>query len=517
MDKTGTACMQTTGMSTIIKILRRRWEPVLVVVWLLCFTLLAHYFPRTGDDWGWALDGPARLATFFDGYNGRYAGDLLMVWLTSTNVWIATVVVAAGICAILVLALHLSDSRTPLGYGIATILLFTMPLGVWRQSIVWLSGFINYGLATIFLLLLLAVVKAQWSNPSSARAPLVPVLVAVAFIGQLFMEHVTICVVFLSAGLAIIYRKTHASWSAYLIAWVVGAICGAAAMFSNTAYRQTLDGTSTYQGISTSIGALLEKLFVEIPENAIVVNGVLNTALVVLSIAVVFLNSWQATRQGRVLVVAAAVYLALSIWLSQGQGVLPTSVRVFGTAAATIVFLAMLGLLVSLSGGFTFAGPEVNIFLLVPITLILTLGPLVVVNPIGPRCFFPSFVLIMIAVLALTHILTVKSIFVRPFFQVVVVHIVSLLLLGMMVQVYSTIRSEGYVRATQIRVAVEAGQSKIDISPLPYPGWVHDGDPYWSGLMERYKRYYGISPEMKVELVPNLWRATPQNPNPNIP
>ncbi len=55
---------------------------VYILVWG-GFAVLAYCFPYTGDDWMWGTSyGIKLLTTGFAGYNGRYAGNLIVLLLT---------------------------------------------------------------------------------------------------------------------------------------------------------------------------------------------------------------------------------------------------------------------------------------------------------------------------------------------------------------------------------------------------------------------------------------------------
>src|SRR6185437_11441479 len=257
-----------------------RWEAALVLCWFLAFAGLAEFFPRSGDDWAWgSKEGLDRLP-FFSGLNGRYAGDVLALALVRSGP-LAAVVVAAIVCATLVLALHIAQNRTPLGYAVAGVLFLTMPLGEWREGIVWLSGFVNYGMSAMFFLVFLALAQAQWRDRLSQPGPLRLASVALAgFVGQLFMEHVTLCICLMGVGLSVLYRRARGHWPLYLATWTAAGLVGAAVMFSNSAYRHAASG-GAYQSVqSTGLNDLTVKLVDHMSTPAVVGNLVLNAVLV---------------------------------------------------------------------------------------------------------------------------------------------------------------------------------------------------------------------------------------------
>ena len=61
-------------------------------IWLryiICFGLIAilcYLFPYTGDDWAWGSKiGIDRLNNWFENYNGRYVGNLIVLAMTRSN------------------------------------------------------------------------------------------------------------------------------------------------------------------------------------------------------------------------------------------------------------------------------------------------------------------------------------------------------------------------------------------------------------------------------------------------
>ena len=56
------------------------------ILLFLLFALLCYFFPYSGDDWAWGTQiGIDRLNIWFDNYNGRYAGNLLILAITRSK------------------------------------------------------------------------------------------------------------------------------------------------------------------------------------------------------------------------------------------------------------------------------------------------------------------------------------------------------------------------------------------------------------------------------------------------
>jgi hypothetical protein len=509
--------MFSGGVRRRARVRPARWEVVLVGTWFVVFAILAAYFPRTGDDWAWgAQDGLTRLHHFFSGLNGRYGGNLLAVALVRAGP-LTPVIVSAVVTTSLVLVLQLAGNRTPLGYGVAGALFIAMPLGTWRQSVVWLSGFVNYAFAGLAALIFLAIAQAEWFDRLPRPGALRLSAVAIGgFVGQLFMEHVTVCVCGLAAALSLIHRRSRGRWPVYILTWMVAAFAGAIAMFSNSAYRNAASG-GEYQSVQSTSGKhalkdLAVKLVDTLPTQAVVEDLALNA---VLALAVLFLVGARRrlrTPAGLVVATTTLAFLVLSygLWLVERHRHVPESSRALAFVAAVL----MLCVLVACALAVMESREQRWTILVACAAFVLMVGPLLMVNPVGPRSFYPSYVVLLVIVNVLVEALAdsvprLSRMALAPLAQLATVGLVA-----MMFVVYVTMHRAVDRRIAQVRTAAAHGESHVDIRPLPHPYFVHDGDPYWSLLAARFKAYYGIPSDIAVNLEPNPWRRDPGKPAP---
>ncbi|WAX56013.1 DUF6056 family protein [Jatrophihabitans cynanchi] len=495
-----------------------RWEAGLLATWFIVFAILAEFFPRTGDDWAWGThEGTDRLSHFFSGINGRYGGDLTVLILVRAGLF-APLVVSAIVCATLFLVLQVSDNRSPLGYGLVGLLFLTMPLGTWRESVVWLSGFTNYAFAALAFLGLFALAKGEWSGrlrrPGAGRLALVALA---GFVGQLFMENVTLSICVMGVGLSLLFRRVHGRWGPYVLTWTAAGFVGAAVMFSNSAYRTVARGGPAYQKTQVLSGKnglhdLAVKLFDYISTHAVVLNVVLNATLVVLVVLLVIASGRFRTGAGQVIIVLSFAFLLLSwgLWLAERHRHLGTRTRSLAMLA-TLLLLAML-VLTALT---LIRSRERRWSMGVAVaSSVVLIGPLLFVNPIGPRCFYPTYLLLLVAVSVVAREVRERlSVVGRPEFSVPL-HLASAAIVVLMFVVYVTISHALDRRLDHIHQAVDAGRDHVQISPLPYPYYVHNGDPFFSVLYERFKAYYGLPSDLVVQLVPNPWLRVPGKPPP---
>ena len=65
----------------------RRYIAISMLITFLLLTFVITLFPYSLDDWAWGGSvGIERLQTWFDNYNGRYFGNILVLILTRSDV-----------------------------------------------------------------------------------------------------------------------------------------------------------------------------------------------------------------------------------------------------------------------------------------------------------------------------------------------------------------------------------------------------------------------------------------------
>jgi hypothetical protein len=462
---------------------------------------LAFLFPPNGDDWAWgSSEGIDRLDAFFAGYNGRYAGDFAVLALTRTP-YLTPFVIGATLAAMVFLILDLSDNRTRWGYPITAALLLAMPREIWRQTVAWVSGFTNYTFAVLCLLIFLRAVKLDWQGRLDPRHRLVrlPAVVVFAFVAALFMENVTIYFVVAAAVLVVARRRLLGAVSADTWCWLVGFAAGAAAMFSNSAYRRAAAG-SGYQQMTGLKGAF-DKSADIISRLAVSYNLALNLAL---AVAICALATLVARERGwrpmlaPVVLVGGCLAVSYPLVLAESE----TSVGLFWRRFAGVSALLLLAALCAVTAGAVRERSRRLQLFGYFASAVLIIAPLVVVNPVGPRCFLASYVLLLVVLNLLLrevadrgHVRALQG--VSAFAAVVVAT-----LLAAYFAVYGSIFSAAQNRIDYVRAQVRDGATHVTVPALPFTDFMHVPDPS-PGVWEiRYKLFYGLPAKLEITLAP---------------
>ena len=495
--------VRAEGSATQPRRLRPDVELIVAAALFVSFAALAARFPFTGDDWAWGSQiGLDRLDTLFRDYNGRYAGNLAVLALTRSE-WLLPLVMAGSVVLIVFLVLHLSDNRSLPGYLTVYALFLSMPKDVWRQGIAWTSGFSNYALATVWLLVFLVSVKAALQRRESRVRPLeCGAILAFGFVGQLFIEHVTLYIV-VAAIAALVYGRVRSGrLLAPLVCWVVAAVAGAAVMFSNGAYRLAATSPDRYQQIGgtppsgsrlSEMANVLTKL---ISQYGITGNRVLNIVTVLL-VALLALAASRRSRNtsARVALGAAGVLLAgVAALLVLGAFGVVASPRRLSPFLGLLGYFAVVGLAVPLV-----RDPRAQRLVVVAaVSIPVLVGPLLVVKPLGPRCFLPTYALLLVIVSVLLKRCLDEYGPVLGVATTVAALLVAALTLSQHLVRYGEIDQAETARLQLIRSEVAAGAERVVVRPLPHGDWVHQPDPTPSAWEARYKLFNGVPADVQI-------------------
>lgn len=450
---------------------------------------LAALFPLSGDDWQWGFS--TGLATF----NGRYLGNLFTRVLVQT-LWLKPVIVGLTIAFIIIAVTLLSGVKSVLS---GTFFIALMPAVLFSQVFQWTSGLGNYTLPVALLLMNALLYRYKDGLPRSVRICAYVAAPVIACAAQLFAEHTTIFAVAFSLVILVYewVRKKHLDM--FLILSVLGYLAGAAIMFSNPAYSSSgASGAHKMPGLSDLIinmtvnykNQFVPHLFL----NLVWVNVALSLCLV----CVIAASGKARTPLAGALSVFSLLYGAYSV------------ARVFHTpilshdyvrlAECLMVPAFCVTILITVVWYIPSAEVKRNL-LLAALAAVLLNAPLLTVNPIGPRCFFASYVVYV-------HFINVLFLYLQSannpaarqglLKQAAVAMLVCTF--GIYFFVYGrTAKTYADRSQTLGQTLAESGETVV-IEPVPYLNYVWAGNPTTDYLQLIYKRYYGIPQEYTLEI-----------------
>lgn len=472
--------------------------PLLLTLAALLAALLAlsALFPVTGDDWyretvGQNLHTLSELAELliekYQTTNPRLLGNLLAYCAGSHAALRA--VLRSGILFILILAAAKNINRlTPIPVLLTFTALLVLPQAMFAQVYPWAAGFFNYvpPVATTLLFFVLA-------RPVFEKEPMrdVPSAALGAFLlgfsGQLFIEHNTLYALLASLVLLAWYILEQRRFSLVLFFHTAGCVLGTALLFLSPAYRAIGNEDNAYtmeRGLQGFLNTARENL-PDMLQSLIETSPVLYLSLAALCLF--FFFSLRKKRWSDVLL--AAVITAAALWYLAGQ--------LLGGPVPTL----KLRLLIALIWGFTLL---LSCLLWVPeglqrrravfflLSAAAAAAPLAVVSPIGPRCLFLSYVLLLLTAgnLLQAALADVQ----RPARAATAA--AAVLAAGVWVfylQIYFPIHQAEMAREHSIAQAMARGETEITVVRYPNSAWLWEPESQKMGEQYFYEMPHDIT------------------------
>lgn len=360
---------------------------LLILLYLLC-----RLFPLVGDDWfrealGATLHSPAALLrevwARWSTVNGRILGNILAYSAGSRPL------LREGMRALFTLALIALISRLARLEGWQGVLLaafgvLALPREMIAQIYPWAAGFFNYVPPVVMLLACLELVRPVLENrPLEERPARGAALFLLGFGQQLFIENNTLYALCASFVLLVWYWLERRKLSPCLLAFFLGCVLGAALLFASPSYRLiTGDGGAYQSGLGGGLAGLFAAARINLPEVAryfILDCPILYFGATFLALML----AMQAERRTWAdwLLLAALGFGALAMYWE-----LPMVMT-----AAMLWWLALAAALWRWTPDRASRAWSLFLWLGAPVAA----GPLLFVSPIGPRCLFLSYILML--------------------------------------------------------------------------------------------------------------------------
>lgn len=481
------------------------------VLLFVAFSALFSLFPYTGDDWAWGSEiGMDRLVSWFDNYNGRYFGNLLVMVLTRSKL-VNVLLTAASMVAFCLLPKLFAKSEKFLPYALGALFFFLIPQNMRVQVVVWTAGFSNYVPPIVLIFLYLVLVRNVFDDrlPEYGKMSVV-ISPVIGFAAALFMENVTLYnLVAAAAIVGVAYLRFRKVYPVHL-AYLGGSIAGAVMMFTNSAYGTIAQGGDEYRSsvlnqgligtIANNTNVIVRSLFLD----NLAAWGILSVLCLICY--VLYLRSGAGKK---ICHLAVGVHLLCGIVLV-ARSCNPDWLFFVNTGAAitlTILLFAAVAVGYCLSAlvliFFCVEQEKTKLrvlFLLLSIPVMA--APLLVVNPVGERCLFSSYMMLAAASVALL-VYVMERVRIPAAAQkalVAVILAVCIVVLGSLVNIYRTVHHYDTLRNEYVRKQVDAGYKTVMMSRLPHEDkvWCSVPENLWA---ERYKLFHGIDPDVEFELL----------------
>lgn len=479
------------------RILKSKWLKYSLI--FLFFLVLCYLFPFFHDDWAWGSRyGIERLESHFEGYNGRWMGNFVVLLLTRSNL-LKTITMAFSLTGILWLINNLTSKKNSVIY-MSLLLLLATPYLIFREAIVWTSGFSNYTISTFFVLLAVYINKNLFIDENKNNFFKSFILLILGFITTLFVEHITLYVIALAifANIYSYIKTKKINWG--LVFYLIGIIAGTALMFSNSAYSNIQAGEDGYRSMETSnfIESSIKSYFTTIYKQLFFNNYLLNVILSIVAILNLstyikknkFLNSKKYNNLIYLVTFILISYPLYSLITTfSGTNLLLKYTKYFNGLYSIVYYIAIF---ISILFVENKESKKKLIFALFSIAVLT--APLFVVTPIGGRCFFPMYVLWIWIVIEFLNNLNIEN---KLFDAVIMSGILTFM--AYLLLIYGYIAKINIERINYINDNKD--KKELVLPKLPYQKYMWNGDPVNEEFLRRFKLFYKIDEDVNIEFV----------------
>lgn len=469
----------------------------LLIVFILMF-FLTYLFPYSGDDWAWGSSiGLNRLYNGFANYNGRYLGNIIVLLLTRSNILKSIVMSITIVCIAYGIMCFINKENKKI-FWISLLLIFLIPTNILAQGIVWTSGFTNYAIPVLLIVVYLNIFKNIFTDSEDyeINGKLSFITLLLGFSNALFMENITIYNSFISLILFIYTYIKFKKFDYVQFSFFVGSIFGLVLMFSNGAYYNIANNNDGYRQIAQNSNILIRcfdlyfsKFYHLFSFDNYALNVFLSTVILFFTRILIKIEKSKVTE--------IALYLCMSYYISYicyifiriinpNWNIMLKYTRYF--EGGLVIIFCIVTLIVTLIGLNSFTQMKKAFFL--ETSIIVLVAPLFFVNPIGPRCFLPSYILFVALVCCFIDEIQLPQVSMPLILSVGICYLYLL-------NVYSVIYKNVLDRNIMIQNNVMISK-KIYIDELPYKNYVWTGDPKIKIWNDRFKLFYDIPEDCEI-------------------
>ncbi len=468
-------------MQKIITFFKKYWLNIIILIFLI---FISTKFPLTGDDFGKGSTGLIEAfknaLLLWKNYNGRIFGNILVNLLNYNKIFKACLT-ALTIYGIIILLNKLKKNSSIL--SLCFIIIMLMPIPMFRESISWLSGFANFGIPALMLILLIYNFRSIFESECYFKWYHYIIAIICAIFMNLFSEHTSLFSVLIGIGYIIAAKINHKKIPKILYLYLLVSVIFCAIMFASPVYWKTmprLENAGNFNNYN-----IFEKIYYNLKTSSWLKNIVCDNIIINILISCILLkdfkNSSLITKVINIILLLTCFiilpfisYEAFPIFTSKKIQIL-----------ALIIYFTSITYLIIKKNNFS------NIIKLMCYFLgaFIAALPLLIAYGIGPRCFLASYILFSVF---LIELLNVENIELPK-----IIKVLNIIICFIIIGIYSYMYNENYQIFKQREEIISANQNNLVIN-LPiykYPYLIHQtGTPPYGGYhYNAFKKYYHIS------------------------
>jgi len=485
-----------------MNILKKKSTYQLVAVFIF-FLCLSSLIPLTGDDWTWKSSrGMERFYKFFDNYNGRYISNLLEIGSTRISLFRILLMTFFSTVLIVFISIIIFEKRWMNRLFVVLCLVMVLPLSVFAQTFGWTAGYVNYVTSVVLILLFLLIYRyILRSTEYDLSVALLLMLFLISYSSALFVEHVTLYLLFLSLCVNIYYIYINKLISKPLIISFVGFFLGSITMFSNSAYISIFIGEDDYRTVKSDEGFIERAIDIYIYQMNyhFNVNNVILMAVLLIAILIFFYYMKDKKLIDYILLTPFISNFIIVLINNHSLSEFRRGSDLYLISSITFI-LGISGLIIFILKNFREQSNYYSIIFYMCSAIFLTL-PFLVITPYGGRCAFGSFIFIIIIILEIYKNIGKKlsQNYKGNLLEWNNNKVIFILTFSIMVSYLYPIYYNKMTELDRNQIVInEKSKNEIHLPLLPYPNFHQMPDPKEDVYMTQfYKKLYGVDKDTK--------------------
>lgn len=488
---------------------KKKFEFYSKVIVFLGLIIISLNFVITGDDYFFLNTGFEFLIdkVFLNSNNGRYLGNFCGIFISNLSKFhilkfIRCIIMGTGLFLIIQLCNKLSNLKIDQSFIISALIILIAPSSLYREVYSWTPGYMNYLMPVLLIFTVLYILQKNLISNKKVKNKDILFVIILGVCSQLFMEHITIYMVIMSLILLIISIKKNLNIKRLVTPLFISNLIGAIIMFSAKGYRAINSGDQYRDVGINSIGSLIERVIFNLFEMCkdIVTD---NTFL---SITILLVCIFLIKKQQRSLIKTKRSSINKIIYCFAFLSIIYIFTVCFINILEfpRIIRLIKYGLDIVIT--FIFC---IILFYTIHIidfedkyklrfcylSIILVSGPLIIVSPIGTRCFFICYAFLAIILMDMISYICKNKLVDLNYVKYISIGLLAIVLIQKM-YIYYNIHSVYEERVNYIEQQMNEDKEVITIPSLPYSKYVQNDTSHFIGQYCYYEKTNDIEFKM---------------------
>lgn len=495
---------------------QRFWKYTVIISLFIITFIILYGSPVNGDDWffirygGVTLENIAdKTSRYWHSLNGRVLGNLGSIVFSRYKLvreLVKAIIVFGTILFIFKCNLTEKENKKNIWIIITFILVFSMPKEIYRETYSWMSGFFNYVPPILIILIYIYMVrnifakqkiKDQWYK--------VVVSFTLGLLSQLYIENITIFTLIMSFFLIIWYWVEQNKISHIMLAHFLGSMIGGFIMFSSPTYRQMAQNEYGQRSISLGISDLLRtaRANYEIFSLYSIRKEILLLVLISFAcIIILYLNKrngikYSMTQQlSGVILIVTPIYAYITSKFANNIYISGSILKICLDGIGWMIYLLTISYVIYTCVK-NISYRNRSIFFLW--CALISVAPMLFVQPLGPRCFYISHIFIICVVINLLAYIDDELHIFNDNLICQSVCVIFIFVASFYVYIFGKIGYIDRISLDHINNEMKKGKSEIILPLFPYDQYIHE--PYAVDKMGGHLYYYKTPEDIQFKYV----------------